>query len=228
MVTRSHIENIRKSVKQEGDYKPTAEVIRTAILNICPDAEDILRHKMEIVQEVVRMSRGELSTQVEEETLIVSEVETTDTQLVEFSLDETMEIEDDDTLNAESKLVVSDQDKQNLVYQQAQEMGIQLSQTEVITIVESVELNSDTVTEYIEEVEPAIRAFIKFKESQDLKKVDRFITNIKSEMSQSNQRIQKKMETGMQDIHADLGGVRASWKRAKELTLERVRIPVNS
>lgn len=55
MISRNHIENIRKSVKQQGDYKPSTEQIRAAIFKVCPDGENILQHKMEIVQEVIKM-----------------------------------------------------------------------------------------------------------------------------------------------------------------------------
>jgi hypothetical protein len=221
MITRSHIENIRKSVKQEGDYKPTAEIIRTAILNVCPNMENVLQYKKEIVQEIIKMQSGELIPLNQEE--ITSEAEIQDSVDTSLTKNQPAEIN-----SSETSLVVSEQEKQVLVMQQAQEMGIQLSQAEVITIAESAEINSSTIAEYIQEVEPAIKAFIQFKELEDSNKIDRFVTNIRKEMSCSNKRVQTKLETGLKEVQADLGGVRTSWKRAKELTLERFRIPVNS
>lgn len=227
MITRSHIENIRKSVKQEGDYKPTAEIIRTAILNVCPNMENLLQYKKEIVQEVIRMqSGGELIPLNQEETTFEPEVQDSVDTLTEM---QPAEVYVETDINcSETSLVVSEQEKQVLVMQQAQEMGIQLSQAEVITIAESAEINSSTIAEYIQEVEPAIKAFIRFKELEDSNKVDQFVTNIRQEVSCSNKRVQTKLEAGLKEVQADLGGVRESWKRAKELTLERFKVPVNS
>lgn len=229
MITRSHIENIRKSVKQEGDYKPTAEIIRTAILNVCPNMENLLQYKKEIVQEVIRMQSGgsgELIPLNQEETTFEPEVQDSLDTLTEM---QPAEVYVETDINcSETSLVVSEQEKQVLVMQQAQEMGIQLSQAEVITIAESAEINSSTIAEYIQEVEPAIKAFIRFKELEDSNKVDQFVTNIRQEVSCSNKRVQTKLEAGLKEVQADLGGVRESWKRAKELTLERFKVPVNS
>ncbi|MBW4611509.1 MAG: hypothetical protein KME22_31085 [Hassallia sp. WJT32-NPBG1] len=55
MIARSDIENIRKAVKQSGDYKPTAQQIREAILKVCPNGKNIRKHKREIVQSVIKM-----------------------------------------------------------------------------------------------------------------------------------------------------------------------------
>ena len=74
MISRNYIENIRKSVKQEGDYKPTAEQIREAILKVCPDCKYILQHKMEIVQEVIKMqgTSNEIVPLNAEETIVTT------------------------------------------------------------------------------------------------------------------------------------------------------------
>ncbi|MGI2904350.1 hypothetical protein [Tolypothrix sp. VBCCA 56010] len=55
MIARSDIENIRKAVKQSGDYKPTAQQIREAILKVCRNGKNIRKHKREIVQSVIKM-----------------------------------------------------------------------------------------------------------------------------------------------------------------------------
>ncbi len=229
MITRSHIENIRKSVKQEGDYKPTAEIIRTAISNVCPNMEDVLQYKQEIVQEVIKMQSGELIPFSQNQEEIASETEIQDNVDTSLTKNQPAEVYVEANINSsETSLVVSEQEKQVLVMQQAQEMGIQLSQAEVITIAESAEVNSSTIAEYIQEVEPAIKAFIQFKELEDSNKIDQFVTNIRKEVSFSNKRVQTKLEAGLKEVQADLGGVRESWKRAKELTLERFKVPVNS
>ena len=70
---RSHIENIRKAVKQAG-YKPTAEQIRAAILKVCPDGE-VNQNKQQIVEEVIGLIESSSQIQTSKELVEVDDIE---------------------------------------------------------------------------------------------------------------------------------------------------------
>ncbi|MBW4504954.1 MAG: hypothetical protein KME64_00310 [Scytonematopsis contorta HA4267-MV1] len=71
---KNYIENIRKSVKQEG-YNPTSDQIRKAINSVCPDGENILENKADIVSYVIKMlkNNSELITNNSEITSLPTE-----------------------------------------------------------------------------------------------------------------------------------------------------------
>ena len=117
---KSYIENIRKSLKKLG-YAPTSDQIRHAINIVCPSGVNILESKSAIVDEVVKLLSA--PTRYTESQIVAENSPLPTPQPAE---------------EQETGIVVSSEDKQDLISSQASCLGIELSEVEVVDLATSI------------------------------------------------------------------------------------------
>jgi hypothetical protein len=155
---KKHIENIRKSVKKLG-YIPTSEQIRNAINKICPDGDDILANKAAIVDEVISYFPSPEITDLGN----INQSETP--QYISTNIPESIQLEaategDLEPVDA-SKIIISSEDKQDLIASQSVALGIELSEVEVQELATNIK---DNFLDYETFVEDAIDAIVNYAE----------------------------------------------------------------
>ncbi|MEM7592400.1 MAG: hypothetical protein AAF383_12905 [Cyanobacteria bacterium P01_A01_bin.83] len=203
---RSYIENIRKAVKNTGDYKPTAKQIRTAILKVCPDEENVNQNKLQIVAEVINLI--ESSAQIEaihgESTTISHEDK--EEILSSDSLG-------DEAITEETTLTVAQ--KHDLVAAQASQLQVTLSESEIVEVSQSLNSQIESRSDFIAEIRGAIRSFIDTKANAQKQEINNFVSETidyaTSKFSDNDQQLRE----GLQEIN---NFFRSEEARVKELS----------
>ncbi len=198
MIKRSHIENIRKDVKKVGDYKPTAEQIRTAILTVCPDGEKVNENKQDIVAEVINLIQS--SSQIES---IHSASTTTATEGTEI----------DSSESEETTLTVAQ--KHDLVAAQASQLQVALSSNEIVEVSEILNNQISSRSEFIAEIRSAIRSFIDAKANTQKQEISHFVEETIDYAASKFKDNDQQLREGLQEIN---NFFRSDSTRVKELS----------
>jgi hypothetical protein len=229
MMKRSHIENIRKAVKNVGDYKPTAEQIRAGILKVCPDEENVNENKQEIVEEVIKLIESSCAIAVAEseasDNLIdsISQPQLSDMYGIESSeLDETVLTVNhanchpcgEASYNGENPRTALAQ-KCDLVAAEASQLKITLSESEIVEVSESLKNQISSRSEFIAEIRSAIHIFIDAKADSQQQEINDFVEETidyaASKLKDNDQRLRE----GLQEIN---NFFRSDSARFKELS----------
>jgi hypothetical protein len=211
MIPRSDIENIRKAVKQEGDYKPTAEEIREAILKICPDESNIIQHKMEIVQEVIKMQSAKNETvSINTEEGIgdtpETEIQTTSNydQLEEIQPTEEPQVEEltNNSTSATEKadhLALLDESQKTttitttphgeIVQKAFSQLGFKATEKEIFEIIKAFESTQKVGDEFFDQVLPLVKEWIRKKTEKQVHKYEQAYEEIAGDVCESLQEI---------------------------------------
>ncbi len=201
MIPRSDIENIRKAVKQEGDYKPTAEEIREAILKICPDESNIIQHKMEIVQEVIKMQSAKnetVSTNTEEGIGDTPETEIQATsnydQLEEIQPTEEPQAEKADHLalldeSQKTSTITTTSPEGEIVQKAFSQLGFTATEEEIFEIIKAFESTQIVENEFFDQVLPLVKEWIRKKTEQRVQKYEQAYEEIAGDVCESLQEI---------------------------------------
>lgn len=192
---KNHIENIRKSLKKLG-YSPTSDLIRSAINIVCPDGENILENKSEIMDETIKL--------INSRELIPPTPEKTENNLFnspnDYNPSDSNQLEEDeinknklpvfipepDEINS-SEIVVSPKDKHELILDQATSLGIELSEVEVIDLSSEIKDNFLDYESFIEEIVGVIVAYNDNRTNRLEQKIKSAIEHIESRRKQLNQ-----------------------------------------
>lgn len=195
---KKYIENIRVSVKKHG-YIPTSDVIRKAIDTICPDGECILDNKQAIVEEVVRLLSPQIELSSETQISPIAEVVLDGEKINVSDGDSISNIEtstDIDSLDftppsqtAEEELgiVLNTGEKHDLISSQALELGIELSEVEVVELATGIKDNFLDHECLIEEVVTAIVTYHDHRTDRLEQKIKDARTHIQNRRRQVNQ-----------------------------------------
>ncbi len=201
-MTRSDIENIRKAVKQEGDYKPTAEEIREAILKICPDESNIIQHKMEIVQEVIKMQSAKnetVSINTEED---IGDTPETEIQATS-SDDQFSEIQPTEEPQAPAEkvdhLALLDESQKTttitttphgeIVQKAFSQLGFTATEKEIFEIIKAFESTQKVGDEFFDQVLPLVKEWIRKKTEKQVQKYEQAYEEIAGDVCESLQEI---------------------------------------
>ncbi|MEA5595666.1 hypothetical protein [Rivularia sp. UHCC 0363] len=182
---RSHVENIRKAVKKVGDYKPTAEQIRTAILKVCPDGE-VNQNKQSIVEEVISLI--ESSSQIQ-----------TSKELVEVDDRHELESSNNSDIPEETTLTVAQQRK--LVASVASQLEVTLSESEIVQVSQSLNNQIETRSEFIAEISSAIRSFIDTKANSQKQEINNFVEDTIDYAASKFNDNDRRLKEGLQEIN---------------------------
>jgi hypothetical protein len=159
---KNYIENIRKSVKKLG-YIPTSEQIRNAINKVCSDGDDILANKAAIVDEVI--SYFQSPETIDLANINQSEIEADMPQELSTNIPDSIQSEanseEDLELADESNIIISSEDKQDLIASQSLALGIELSEGEVQELATDIK---DNFIDYETFVDDAINAIVNYAE----------------------------------------------------------------
>ncbi len=194
---RSHIENIRKAVKNAG-YKPTAEQIRTAILKVCPDGE-VNQNKQEIVEEVISLI--ESSSQTSKELVEVDDVR------------HELESSSDSDVPEETSLTVAQQ--RELVASVASQLQVTLSPSEIVEVSQSLNNQIESRSEFITEISSAIRSFIDAKTDSQKQEINDFVEDTIDYAASKLNDNDRRLKEGLQEIN---NFFRSDSARIKELS----------
>ena len=208
---KSYIENIRKSLKQKG-YTPTSDQIRQAIDIVCPDGVDILQNKSAIVDETIRLIDLSHSSNI------------TDTIQTDNSL---LPTPDPDTSEADtSEIVVSVEEKHNLIAVQSTALDIDLSSTETIELCDQIPDVFDDYASFVNTVTGAIKTFIDDKfDKQESQSVGNSISDLRQHIATRQARLDKKFASGLNEVKGDLEQIRSQFKSRQSAIVERFKIP---
>ncbi|MGF1674255.1 MAG: hypothetical protein ACFCUV_11310 [Rivularia sp. (in: cyanobacteria)] len=197
---RSHIENIRKAVKKVGDYKPTAEQIRAAILKVCPDGE-VNQNKQEIVEEVISLIESSAQIQISKELVEVDDIK----HELESSIDS--------DIPEETSLTVAQQ--RELVASVASQLEVTLSPSEIVEVSQSLNNQIESRSEFITEISSAIRSFIDAKADSQKQEINDFVEDTIDYAASKLNDNDRRLKEGLQEIN---NFFRSDSARIKELS----------
>lgn len=201
---RSHIENIRIEIKKQG-YTPTSEQIRKAINTVCPQAKDILKYKGAIVAEVIKM----LTTDV--------------TSLAVSAPSEPahLEVQEVTAPVESSEIIISTEDKYNLVTTQAVALGFTLSEQEAVSIADSIDNVFKDYSSFIGTITTAIKGYFDSKFDSIEESLESSTKQLQEHIADRSTRLNNKLANVSGALKTDLGGVRQSIKSTRSAILER-------
>ncbi|WP_414623868.1 hypothetical protein [Calothrix sp. CCY 0018] len=199
---RSHIENIRKAVKQAG-YKPTAEQIRAAILTVCPDGE-VNQNKQSIVEEVISL------------------IELSNTSEVVHDASRNLAVEDEaqssdsehgEAIPEETTLTVAGQ--RELVASVASQLEVTLTESEIVEVSQTLNNQIETRSDFIAEIKSAIRSFIDTKTNSQKQEINDFVSETIDYAATKFNDNDQRLKEGLQEIN---NFFRSDSARFKELS----------
>ncbi|MEB3220146.1 MAG: hypothetical protein VKN72_28475 [Nostocales cyanobacterium 94392] len=200
---RSHIENIRKAVKKVGDYKPTAEQIRAAILKVCPDGE-VNQNKQEIVEEVINLIQLSKTSEVIHNASTYSSVKEDE---------ETSSDSFDESIPEEKALTVTQQRK--LVSTVASQLQVTLSPSEIVEVSQSLNNQIESRSSLIAEIKSAICSFIDAKADSQKQEINNFVEDTIDYAASKLNDNDRRLKEGLQEIN---NFFRSDSARIKELS----------
>jgi hypothetical protein len=205
---KNHIENIRVSVKKKG-YTPTSDQIRQAINIVCPNGVDILSSKSAIVSETIRLIN------LSHESTIADTVKTDNKAL---STPDTDEI---DT----TEIIVSVEDKHDLIAVQSSALDVDLSDAETIELCEQIPDVFDDYASFVNTVTGGIKAFIDDKfDKSETQSVNDSIDDLRKHIATRQARLDKKFASGLNEVRGDLEQIRSNIKSRQAAILGRFKI----
>jgi gas vesicle protein len=232
---KKYIENIRVSVKKSG-YTPTSDQIRQAINIVCPDGVDILENKAAIVNETIKIITGATLTDNTlsnaDELTITTGATLPDSNLSnneETLLPTTVDTHvDNDVDRDSSEIVVSEEEKHDLITSQASVLGFTLSEEEATSIAETVDEIFDSYNHLIDSISIAIKAYFDNKFDSVESRIGSNSENLREHFADRKERLNKKIADFKDDVKADLGGIRNDIKSVQSAFTRRLAIPVKT
>ena len=234
---KKYIENIRVSVKKSG-YIPTSDQIRQAINIVCPDGMNILENKAAIVDETIKIINHSQessitgATQTDNALSNADELSmTTSATTIDSNLSNAEEISlpttDVDETNS-SEIVVSEEEKHDLITSQASVLGFTLSEEEATSIAETVDEIFDSYNHLIDSISIAIKAYFDNKFDSVESKIGSNSDNLREHFADRKERLNKKIAGFKDDVKADLGGIRNDIKSVQSAFTRRLAIPTKA
>jgi isoleucyl-tRNA synthetase len=185
---KNHIENIRKSVKKLG-YIPTSEQIRHAIKTVCPDGDEILANKAAIVDEVI--SYFQSPETIDLANINQSEIEADMPQYLSTNIPDSIQseanLEEKLELTEELNILISSEDKQDLIASKSVVLGIELSEGEVQELATNIK---DNFLDYETFVDDAINAIVNYAESRS-KRLEQKIKDARKQIEGNRQQLNR-------------------------------------
>jgi predicted HicB family RNase H-like nuclease len=207
MMKRSHIENIRKAVKNVGDYKPTAEQIRAGILKVCPDEENVNENKQEIVEEVIKLIESSCA-------IAVAESEASDNLIDSISQPQISDMYGIESSELDETALTVNQ-KRDLVAAEASQLKITLSESEIVEVSESINNQINSRSEFIAEIRSAIHSFIDAKADSQKQEINDFVEETIDYAASKFRDNDQRLREGLQEIN---NFFRSDSARFKELS----------
>jgi hypothetical protein len=205
---KKYIENIRASVKKKG-YIPTSDQIRHAINIVCPDGVNILENKSLIVDEVVKLLSPPTSP-------IESEIIVENTPLP---------IPEPEQESSTREIIVSSEQKHELVTAQSDVLDVELSDAETIELCSNIPDVFDDYETFISSVTDAIKIFIDEKfDRQEKQSVNNSINDLRQHIATRQTRLDSKFAAGLNEVKGDLEQIRSNLKSRRAAILERLKV----
>jgi hypothetical protein len=185
-ITRSHVENVRRAAKAHG-ISPSSEQIKAAIIECYPVATDETVFDTQMIPNVVEILLAQQPSQ---------------------PLDIPPKVE--------SSIVLTDDEKQDLVAGAAQEVGLQLVASEIKTIATSIRSGFDSREQLLTEVMNAIVAYAENRIDHHSASLAAAANRIRSKVDAGNKEarnafasIEKALEATNNDFKSELEGITA-------------------
>ncbi|BDA76548.1 hypothetical protein CAL7716_107140 (plasmid) [Calothrix sp. PCC 7716] len=203
---------------QEIELSPNSELI-TNIQEIELSQEQELSHQ-DANTNLVTNTRTEASTEASTEV-------PTDLNLIERVEVENQVIESEE--ETETKIVVSEDDKHDLIATQSSVLDVQLSELETVELCSKIPDVFDDYKSFVDSVTSAIKAFVDDKfDHQETKTVDDSISELRQHIANRQARLDTKFAQGLNDVKEDLEQIRSNIKSRQSAILERFRIPAKT
>jgi hypothetical protein len=177
---KNHIENIRKSVKQQG-FIPTSQQIKHAIDKICPDGKDILANKSAIVAEVISYFQPSNTTDLAK--INQPNEENTQTSIISAP---------------HNQPELAPGEKQDLIASQAIALGIELSEVEVQELATNIK---DNFLDYETFVENAIDTIVNYAEHRS-DRLEQKIRNARKQIEGHRQQLNQTLVDEFRELNS--------------------------
>ncbi|BDA76581.1 hypothetical protein CAL7716_107470 (plasmid) [Calothrix sp. PCC 7716] len=238
---KKYIENIRVSVKKSG-HVPTSDQIRQAINIVCPDGVDILENKAAIVNETIKIinhsQESSITGAIQADSNLpnadelsittgATPIDSSPSNADELSLS-TTNVDTDVDKTDSSEIVVSEEEKHDLITSQASVLGFTLSEEEATSIAETVDEIFDSYNHLIDSISVAIKAYFDNKFDSVESKIGSNSDNLREHFADRKERLNKKIASFKDDVKADLGGIRNDIKSVQSAFTRRLAIPVKT
>ena len=115
--------------------------------------------------------------------------------------------------------------KNEMVANQAQLMGITLDDSDLHNIAQQVDFQATDSNELIDEIKSFLVAFINYREAQSQAKVSQAFTEIIHHANASNQRVSDSLHTGLQSLAVQMESQRNHFKSSVRTALRHLTIP---
>lgn len=181
---KKYIENIRVSVKKNG-YIPTSDQIRQAIDIVCPNGVDILSNKAAIINETIKLIN------LSHESTITETVQTDNSPL---PTPDTSEVDS-------TEIVVTQEDKSELITSQAAAYEIELSEAEVIELSSNIGDRFTDYAEFVHTTKQVIQSYTEQRYDCLERQINDTSEDLKSYFIQREKQLNQKLATGLGEIN---------------------------
>ncbi|ARV58002.1 hypothetical protein BZZ01_04530 [Nostocales cyanobacterium HT-58-2] len=117
------------------------------------------------------------------------------------------------------------QQKQGIITNQAQALGIELSEQDVIYVTEQINSSGATLDEIIAEVESALTAFAEYKQSEGIQKIQQMFERVNSRVESNNQEASAVIADGLQNFGKKVTQSQQDFKSSVINTLKHLKVP---
>ena len=131
--------------------------------------------------------------------------------------------------NIETGIIVSSEEKHDLVTAQSSVLDVQLSELETIELCSQIPDIFDDYKSFVDSVTSAIKAFVDDKfDHQETQTVDDSISELRQHIANRQARLDSKFSQGLSEVKGDLEQIRSNIKSRQSAILERFRIPAKT
>jgi uncharacterized protein (UPF0335 family) len=136
-------------------------------------------------------------------------------------------ISGEDEINL-TEILISPEDKHNLISSQASVLGFTLSEEDATCIAETVDEIFESYTHLIDTISTAIKSYFDHRFDSVESKLGSNSENLREHFASRKEKLNQKIAGFKDDVKADLGGIRNDIKSVQFAFTERLRIPAKT
>ncbi|MBD2365197.1 hypothetical protein H6G36_29270 [Anabaena minutissima FACHB-250] len=179
---KNKVDSIRRTLKTQG-FEVASPVIESKIFELYPDFEDEWSSdaRTEIIKALIRdlqpnnLAITEVDTDIQPPAIQEINTDIQPPAIQEIDLDQVAQLT---VPTEETAIAVTEDDKRAMALQKSQELGITLTDSEINSIADSVEICGESLDELLNELQSALTAYIDHKAKSNTQKIDTALDNV--------------------------------------------------
>jgi hypothetical protein len=206
---KNKVDSIRRTLKNQG-IEVDSPIIESKIFELYPDFEDEWSSdaRTEVIKALVK------DLQPSELAIVETEIQSPVTE----------EIDIDEIAEPVNTLAVTDDDKRAMALQRSEELGITLTDAEINSIADSVEVCGESLDDLLNELESTLIAYIDHKTKLNNRKIDTTLDKVGDYAEQKLTENSQHLSTRLKSLGGKLEAVAEQNKSRVKTVLSRFAI----